>query len=804
MINVFSPINQLGYGQHSCSMIKALIENGQEINLTTIGEVQLDSFYEMYIKEAVKNQNKFNVKNPSVFIFHDNFSHQACGSPLFTFSIFETSLLKPNSKIMLENGPTNIILTTTKEHAELLKEQGITKPIEVVNEGVDDTIFNTIPVDKYIDTKKMTYLLAGKREERKNTDAVIRTFINLMKEKEVALICHTFNPFINNTKDHPFKNLSCWCGLNPIKYNFEYKGFNGKAHIFTYKNCDIYFTTPTIPLCNMPSLYHSANIGIQVSRGEGWDLPCILPGTKIITYAGIKNIEDVNKNDRLLSHEGYFRDIKKIMKHKNNKKTFEIKCWGNNEALKVTEEHPLYGIKKENIKKYNNINYLEPEWIKAKDIKKGDILIKSAALEENKDFILDLKTLDTNLLYDNEYVWYKTSYNSTFKNSISKLCSIYNVSKHIMEDAIKIVKGKSNNKFDSMCTNISQKLKKDNIEFNKVIKIKRFININDISELIGLYIAEGSSDKSKICLTIHEKEKDICLEMVKRNLKLISDDVSVWIKKHKDSKAIDICISGKIISKTFEYLCNKGAYNKKIPKEILYGSKNSLSNLIKWYHFGDGCVYNNIYSISTASIELAEQVCIAIQKLNLIPLKSKSKNNQYNVYWIVNKKERKVGSGNRVWQHNNNNLAIMVKEIKEILYTDDVYNFEVDVDNSYTLGICTVHNCTEMLACGLPVIATDCLGHNEYLNEKTPEIQKNLLVRKKDTIIADDGLWFKGEQGIWDNLNIESFTSILEYTFINSSIYISKNEELATYMSENYSWNNSVKKLLEIIDNYKG
>ena len=96
-----------------------------------------------------------------------------------------------------------------------------------------------------------------------------------MRDKKVALICHTFNPFLNRTPDHPFQNLGCWSFVNPLKYEFEYKGFNGKAHLFTHKECDIYFTVPTIPTIGMASLYHSADVGIQVSRGEGWDLPLV-------------------------------------------------------------------------------------------------------------------------------------------------------------------------------------------------------------------------------------------------------------------------------------------------------------------------------------------------------------------------------------------------------------------------------------------------------------------------------------------------------------------------------------------------
>jgi glycosyltransferase involved in cell wall biosynthesis len=273
MINIYAPINNLGYGIHANNMIKALYEAGEDMNLSTIGQVQSDPYFEPFWKPAAENLINFDSKAPSLFIFHDEHSNRSCGSPNLVFSVFETTKLKLLSQKMLNNGPADIVLTTTKEHKELLSTQ-IDKPIHVVNEGVDDSIFNTIPVDPYIDTGKFTYVTVGKQEERKNTDMIIKEFLTTMKDKEVALICHSFNMFLHtDQKEHPFTNLSCWTGINPISHNFEYKGFDGKAHKFTYDKCDIYFTAPVIPTPQMGSLYHSANVGIQISRAEGWDLP---------------------------------------------------------------------------------------------------------------------------------------------------------------------------------------------------------------------------------------------------------------------------------------------------------------------------------------------------------------------------------------------------------------------------------------------------------------------------------------------------------------------------------------------------
>jgi len=273
MINVYAPINLLGYGIHANNMVKALIDSEEEINLTPLGEIQNDPYFEPYWKKARDNALNFDAKAPSLFIFHDQFSHQACGNPLLSFSVFETTKISELSKRMLMNGPTDVILTTTAAHKAILEENGISKRIEVVNEGVDDCIFNTVPATKFIDTKKFTFITVGKKEMRKNTDMAIMSFIQTMGDKEVALIAHTFNPFANKEKGHPFQNLACWVGFDPQNYGYRYVGWTGKAHHFTNDKSDIYFTPPIIQTAEMACLYHSANVGLAISRGEGWDLP---------------------------------------------------------------------------------------------------------------------------------------------------------------------------------------------------------------------------------------------------------------------------------------------------------------------------------------------------------------------------------------------------------------------------------------------------------------------------------------------------------------------------------------------------
>lgn len=304
MINVFGPINLLGFGIHNLNMLKTLMDKGIETNLTPIGQNQSDPYFEQYWKKAQENLGNFDVNQPSLYIFHEEFSHQASGNPLCVFSIFETNKLKEWSFNRLTKGPADIIIATTKRHKEILENNGIKKPIKVIHEGIDPCLYNTIPVDKHIDTGKFTYFTGGKCESRKNTNLILETFMETMEGRDVALIAHTFNPFLNDQKDHPFKNLKCWIGVNPMEHGFQYKGFDGKAHKFVKDKCDIYFTTPTIQTAQMSSLYHSANVGIQLSKGEAWDLVCtdlLACGTPVIA-------------SQCLGHDEYIVDAPDVQK----------------------------------------------------------------------------------------------------------------------------------------------------------------------------------------------------------------------------------------------------------------------------------------------------------------------------------------------------------------------------------------------------------------------------------------------------------------------------------------------------------
>lgn len=800
MLNIYAPINPLGYGIHSNNMIKAFVDKNIDINLTTIGSIKSESHFDKYWRPASDRRlTSFDKNSPSLFIFHDTQSNTYCGKPMMTFSVFETTKIIPASLRMLKN-VADLVLTTTKAHKDILIEQGISEDkIEVVPEGIDPELYNYKPSkDTWLKTNKFTFITTGKCEVRKNTDMIVRTFVEEFQYKEAALICHTYNPFMEQRESNAIKRFTA---INILGFGYKLIDDNDKGWKFSNGISDIYFTKPTLNTPEMKQLYHSANVGIQYSRGEGWDLPCHLPGTKIITHAGVKNIEDVSNTDTLLTHTGNFRPILKCMKKPNKHTIYNLKCFGNYSAISSTKDHPLYVIKKHRITNYCNVYDIDPEWVPIKDVKKGDLLIKAIPHETPVNTTIDLLDIDNTLQYNDTHVWYKTGFSTETKNSYTLLIKKYKTTKKILERAFSHIRNNTVPVKESRTRKIYDYMLQDNVYPKTPTKFKRFIDTTKISSLVGLYIAEGSKGHSKIVFTLHENEIQKCLPMIKNQNAHISNDNAIWTKPHKNSKAVDICVSGKIISQLMTYLCGSNSHTKRIPSQLLFGDIKTLTTAIDWCVFGDGCSYNNIVSYSTVSEILANEMATAFERLGYIPKISKSKRGCYTIYYTTDHTNNT--NGIRLWNHKAGIAKLVKSNSVSSEYAGLVYNFEVAIDNSYTLCNGTTHNCNEMLACGVPCIASNCLGHSEYLNG-APRVQQELIIEPDKMIKADDGIWFKGEHGDWADMSQEALADKMTDVFDNSDKYLTPNIDLSRYYTTNYTWSQAVDVLMNIVQAFPG
>lgn len=146
--------------------------------------------------------------------------------------------------------------------------------------------------------------------------------------------------------------------------------------------------------------------------------PCFPKDTLVLTSNGYKNIQDVDKYDKLYTHKGNWESINNFQIKKYNDIMYNIKCKYNTKDISTTKEHPFYV--KEYIKTTDNcIKGLTeiPYWCKAEDLNKDKhvicLPINNKSIIPNFNIIKGLnKTniITINKRLDNKDEWYMLGY----------------------------------------------------------------------------------------------------------------------------------------------------------------------------------------------------------------------------------------------------------------------------------------------------------------------------------------------------------------------------------------------------------
>ena len=105
----------------------------------------------------------------------------------------------------------------------------------------------------------------------------------------------------------------------------------------------------------------------------------------------------------------------------------------------------------------------------------------------------------------------------------------------------------------------------------------------------------------------------------------------------------------------------------------------------------------------------------------------------------------------------------------------------------------------ESMACGIPCIASNVIGHKEYL-KNSPQIQQELIVEPIGMEIANDNKWFKGDRGEWAKMSKKHLYEAIEDIYDNSSKYITPNRDLSLYYHNNFNWDQPINTISNILE----
>lgn len=135
---------------------------------------------------------------------------------------------------------------------------------------------------------------------------------------------------------------------------------------------------------------------------------CFVEGTKVHTKKGVKNIENVDLGDEVLTHKGRYRKVVQLHKNKlDGRQLFSFKAYRTPE-IKVTGNHEFMSISKEQlawgkVPQFNPIQYL----------RQGDYI----QIPQNLEEVSDRGNLDLFSVFENGFEYGNHSYEAVEKGN---------------------------------------------------------------------------------------------------------------------------------------------------------------------------------------------------------------------------------------------------------------------------------------------------------------------------------------------------------------------------------------------------
>lgn len=250
MLNIVSPINQLGYGLTGLNIVKSLCKK-TDIALWPIGNPEVTNQEDAsIISQCLNNKIMPNFNDPCIKIWHQHdMSQFAVRGKRIGFPIFELDEFNQIEKHNLQSLDNIFVCSKWAQNVIINNLNGFnTDNVNIVHLGVDTGIFQPSTIQ---DNNKTIFFNCGKWEVRKGHDVISNIFNKAFnKDDNVELWMMCENPFLNETQQKEWIDLY----LNSKLAN--------KIKIISRKNTqkEVY------------NIMSQVDCGIFPSRAEGWNL----------------------------------------------------------------------------------------------------------------------------------------------------------------------------------------------------------------------------------------------------------------------------------------------------------------------------------------------------------------------------------------------------------------------------------------------------------------------------------------------------------------------------------------------------
>ena len=392
---------------------------------------------------------------------------------------------------------------------------------------------------------------------------------------------------------------------------------------------------------------------------------CLPAGVPISTDSGVVPIDKMTVGTRVLTHQGRYRVVTRVQTRMYDGPLYRIRVTGQPDSLEVTEEHPVLAVIRRRIKGGRRLEKATGvlRWVRPVDLKVGDYLVKPRTREAAQD-----------------------SWDVPIPMVLSG--------------------GRYPQWSDQL---VSLPL------------------TPDLGRLVGYYLAEGSVDDRRLVFSFHEKEQNYrndVRRIIHRSLGLRGYETK------NTGLGRNVRYDSVVLARVFGSL-GKKCDKKYVPPAFMTAPKAVREELVRGLWRGDGHreYDRNYFGIVTTSAHLAYQVQEILSGLGIaagVTTSSPSgKRRVYHLHVTAEFSQQMAAllqvefsdTRNRKASHYLVDEDFVYAAIRKIevrpVESLQVFNLEVDEDQTYTAAGQVVHNCVKKC----PFDAIRIIGLPEALKE---------------------------------------------------------------------------------------
>ena len=231
---------------------------------------------------------------------------------------------------------------------------------------------------------------------------------------------------------------------------------------------------------------------------------------------------------------------------------------------------------------------------------------------------------------------------------------------------------------------------KTNSKSKKNINKNVFLNNTALLYAFGRYVGDGHVNNHQVSICGHIDEYSevlFCIETIKSVFGLENHT-----EYYRDNK-IEMYISSIELRNNFAEWFNCGAQNKSIPDFIFKLDGVLIKSFLNGYYSADGYRRKNTQQATTVSKYLTYQL---VQLEGLLGNTPTLRYNEFARSWSFEYSINKKIKRNKLIINDDGNILYPLQEIriyKPKRNDEKVYDLTVEDDNSFVVGLSTVHNC---------------------------------------------------------------------------------------------------------------